>query len=151
MIRGDRREEIFRDDQDRARFLETLAETCAKTGWQVHAFCLMAIGHTTSYLYGAVGNLTNVLYAGRIVEYTEVKPIFGNPMHPYTQALLHCSLLETEVKRELEPIKGGVPGPFDIPVGCAFAPRCPYAWEQCQQSPQIVTTGQSQVRCWRYV
>jgi len=41
MNRGDRREEIFRDDQDRARFLETLAETCAKTGWQVHAFCLM--------------------------------------------------------------------------------------------------------------
>jgi REP element-mobilizing transposase RayT len=39
--RGDRREEIFRDDQDRARFLETLAETCAKTGWQVQAFCLM--------------------------------------------------------------------------------------------------------------
>ena len=41
MNRGDRREEIFRDDQDRARFLETLAEACAKTGWQVHAFCLM--------------------------------------------------------------------------------------------------------------
>jgi REP element-mobilizing transposase RayT len=41
MNRGDRREEIFRDDQDRARFLETLAEVCAKTGWQVHAFCLM--------------------------------------------------------------------------------------------------------------
>jgi putative transposase len=41
MNRGDRREEIFRDDQDRARFLETLAEACAKTSWQVHAFCLM--------------------------------------------------------------------------------------------------------------
>lgn len=41
MNRGDRREEIFRDDQDRTRFLETVAETCAKTGWQVHAFCLM--------------------------------------------------------------------------------------------------------------
>ena len=39
--RGDRREEIFRDDQDRQRFLETLGETCAKTGWQVHALCLM--------------------------------------------------------------------------------------------------------------
>jgi REP element-mobilizing transposase RayT len=41
MNRGDRREDIFRDDQDRARFLETLAEACTKTGWQVHAFCLM--------------------------------------------------------------------------------------------------------------
>jgi REP element-mobilizing transposase RayT len=41
MNRGDRREPIFRDDADRRRFLETLAETCAKTGWQVHAACLM--------------------------------------------------------------------------------------------------------------
>jgi hypothetical protein len=39
--RGDRREEIFRDDLDRRRFLETLAEACAKTGWQVQAYCLM--------------------------------------------------------------------------------------------------------------
>jgi len=39
--RGDRREDIFRDDQDRTRFLETLAEACEKTGWQVHAFCLL--------------------------------------------------------------------------------------------------------------
>ena len=41
MNRGDRREPIFDDDADRRRFLETLAETCGKTGWQVHAYCLM--------------------------------------------------------------------------------------------------------------
>jgi len=41
MNRGDRREAIFREDADRQRFLETLGEVCAKTGWQVHAFCLM--------------------------------------------------------------------------------------------------------------
>ncbi len=41
MNRGDRREPIFQDDQDRERFLETLGEACVKTGWQVHAFCLM--------------------------------------------------------------------------------------------------------------
>jgi REP element-mobilizing transposase RayT len=39
--RGDRREPIFRDDSDRQRFLTTLGETCMKTGWQVHAFCLV--------------------------------------------------------------------------------------------------------------
>ena len=39
--RGDRREPIFKDDQDRERFLQTLGETCTKTSWQVHAFCLM--------------------------------------------------------------------------------------------------------------
>ncbi len=41
MNRGDRREAIFDDDPDRHRFLSTLGETCAKTDWQVHAFCLM--------------------------------------------------------------------------------------------------------------
>src|SRR5512139_3136346 len=41
MNRGDRREPIFRDDEDRERFLATLGEACAKTGWQVHALCLM--------------------------------------------------------------------------------------------------------------
>ena len=41
MNRGDRREPIFKDDRDRQRFLETLGEACAKTGWQVHAYCLM--------------------------------------------------------------------------------------------------------------
>ena len=41
MNRGDRREEIFKDDPDRERFLATLGEACVKTGWQVHALCLM--------------------------------------------------------------------------------------------------------------
>src|SRR5881394_2798074 len=41
MNRGDRQEPIFEDDADRERFLETLAEACLKTGWQVHAYCLM--------------------------------------------------------------------------------------------------------------
>ena len=41
MNRGDRREPIFRDDQDRRSFLATLGETCDKTGWQLHAWCLM--------------------------------------------------------------------------------------------------------------
>jgi REP element-mobilizing transposase RayT len=41
MNRGDRREAIFHDDPDRRCFLETLAEACAKTGWQVHAYCLL--------------------------------------------------------------------------------------------------------------
>jgi len=42
MNRGDRREPIFKDDLDRHRFLQTLAQTCEKTGWQVHAYCLMS-------------------------------------------------------------------------------------------------------------
>jgi len=44
MNRGDRREPIFKDDHDRRRFLQTLAQTCEKTGWQVHAYCLIKKG-----------------------------------------------------------------------------------------------------------
>ena len=54
--RGDRREAIFHDDADRQRFLETLGETCAKTGWQVHAFCLMS-NHFHLVLETPQGNL----------------------------------------------------------------------------------------------
>ena len=42
MNRGDRRESIFKDDEDRQRYLGTLGEACVKTGWQVHAYCLMS-------------------------------------------------------------------------------------------------------------
>jgi len=42
MNRGDRRDPIFEDDEDRKRFLQTLTEACQKTGWQVHAYCLMS-------------------------------------------------------------------------------------------------------------
>jgi REP element-mobilizing transposase RayT len=59
MNRGDRREEIFRDDQDRRRFLEALAEACGKTGWQVHAYCLMP-----NHFHLAVETPTGNLVAG---------------------------------------------------------------------------------------
>ena len=56
MNRGDRRELIFKDDADRRRFLETLGEACAKTGWQVHAYCLMP-NHFHAVIETPRGNL----------------------------------------------------------------------------------------------
>ena len=61
MNRGDRREPIFHDDLDRQRFLDTLAETCAKTDWQVHAWCLMGnhfhlVVETTQSGRGSIDN-----------------------------------------------------------------------------------------------
>ncbi|MEP6663627.1 MAG: transposase [Verrucomicrobiota bacterium] len=58
MNRGDRREPIFRDDEDRERFLSTLGEACAKTGWQVHALCLMS-NHFHLVLETPGGNLVS--------------------------------------------------------------------------------------------
>jgi putative transposase len=56
MNRGDRREPIFKDDQDRRRFLDTLGEACGKTGWQVHAYCLMP-NHFHLVVETPLGNL----------------------------------------------------------------------------------------------
>src|ERR1043166_5772249 len=56
MNRGDRREPVFRDDEDRERFLETLGEACLKTGWKVHAYCLM-LNHFHLVIETPQGNL----------------------------------------------------------------------------------------------
>ena len=70
-----------------------------------------------------------VMYAGEIVEEGPVEEIFGNPSHPYTYTLLES--LPSEEKDELTPIEGNVPDLIDMPTGCHFAPRCPWATEEC--------------------
>ncbi|WP_049906714.1 ABC transporter ATP-binding protein [Halorubrum aidingense] len=70
-----------------------------------------------------------VMYAGEIVEEGPVEEIFGNPSHPYTYTLLES--LPTEDKERLTPIEGNVPDLIDMPEGCHFAPRCPWATEEC--------------------
>lgn len=91
-----------------------------------------------------------VMYCGKIVEYTHVANIFSEPKHPYTIGLLN-SIPSHEVDSEddLEIIQGTVPSPYDLPVGCAFAPRCPFAREKChQQMPELTAVGEDcKVRC----
>ncbi|WP_303645728.1 ABC transporter ATP-binding protein [Halorubrum saccharovorum] len=70
-----------------------------------------------------------VMYAGEIVEEGPVEEIFGNPSHPYTYTLLES--LPSEEKERLTPIEGNVPDLIDMPSGCHFAPRCPWATEEC--------------------
>ena len=70
-----------------------------------------------------------VMYAGEIVEEGPVEEIFHDPSHPYTYTLLES--IPTEDKARLTPIEGNVPDLIDLPEGCHFAPRCPWAEEQC--------------------
>jgi peptide/nickel transport system ATP-binding protein len=72
-----------------------------------------------------------VMYAGEIVEEGPVEEIFANPSHPYTFALLQS--IPTEDRDRLTPIGGNVPDLIDMPDGCHFAPRCPWAHEACRQ------------------
>jgi dipeptide transport system ATP-binding protein len=72
-----------------------------------------------------------VLYAGQKVEENSVRPLFTDPHHPYTAALL-ASLPERSAGKRLPSIAGVVPGFYDRPAGCLFSPRCAYATDLCR-------------------
>ena len=75
-----------------------------------------------------------VQYAGRQVEGNDTASLFADPHHPYTRALL-AALPERATARRLEAIPGVVPGQFDRPAGCLFAPRCSFADDRCRGTP----------------
>jgi oligopeptide/dipeptide ABC transporter ATP-binding protein len=92
-----------------------------------------------------------VMYAGRIVEHGTVRELFNSPTHPYTQALL-ASVPKMEAKVDhLYSIEGQPPALFDLPEGCRFAPRCPYADDRCraQYPPTYTSPTAHDVACWR--
>jgi len=72
-----------------------------------------------------------VMYAGEIVEEGPVEEIFHDPSHPYTYTLLES--IPTDQKERLTPIEGNVPDLIDMPDGCHFAPRCPWAQPECRE------------------
>ncbi len=92
-----------------------------------------------------------VMYAGRIVETAETGPLFAQPLHPYTQALLR-SVPDVALREErLFSIDGQPPSVFKPLPGCAFAPRCPKAMPRCQaQTPPDIQVGERKVSCWLY-
>ena len=92
-----------------------------------------------------------VMYAGRIVEHGSVRDIFNNPSHPYTEALLSSvPKMDQDVDR-LFSIEGQPPPLHDLPVGCAFADRCPVVMDKCrEQYPDSFTVSDSHIAsCWR--
>jgi peptide/nickel transport system ATP-binding protein/oligopeptide transport system ATP-binding protein len=94
-----------------------------------------------------------VAYAGRGVEYGDVKAVFDRPAHPYTRALYDSIPRLTDAeKRKLEVIQGTVPNSLHFPSGCRFHPRCKHAAEICKvEEPQLeaVTPGHT-ARCFIY-
>jgi peptide/nickel transport system ATP-binding protein/oligopeptide transport system ATP-binding protein len=95
-----------------------------------------------------------VMYAGRVMEYTDVKTIFSNPKNPYTVGLLDSiPVLGREKEGErLQTISGVVPSLFNLPSGCLFSDRCPDVFEDCRNvRPEMYPAGANHfVRCLKY-
>jgi len=90
-----------------------------------------------------------LMYAGYIVEYTDVYTFFREPLHPYAKGLMKSiPRLDSEIKK-LEIIKGLVPNLLDLPPGCPFHPRCDFCFELCtKKMPELINIEKNHlVRC----
>jgi peptide/nickel transport system ATP-binding protein len=84
-----------------------------------------------------------IMYLGRIIELTDKKTLFNEPLHPYTQALLSAiPVPDPERRRKMIELKGEVPSAIHVPSGCRFHTRCPYAEENCKErEPDLVSVA----------
>jgi oligopeptide transport system ATP-binding protein len=108
------------------------------------------ITHDLGIIAG-IAHRVMVMYAGFIVERAPVKELYANPQHPYTRGLIgSLPRVDDEQARRLVNIEGLPPDLLDKPVGCQFAPRCPYAYDRCRtEIPELrpVEVGH-EVACW---
>jgi len=97
-----------------------------------------------------------VMYAGQVVEQTDVRSLFAQPLHPYTQGLIGSIPVLGQIKEALDVIPGSVPNLINLPGGCRFAPRCKsrveYGLTICNDVlPGLKPIGEGHwVRCWLY-
>ena len=128
-----------------AQILELLRDLQQRLGMSI-----LIITHDLGVIAELVDEVV-VMYAGKVVEKAPVHALFDDPQHPYTIGLLG-SIPRLDVERErLATIEGMVPSPANQPVGCRFAPRCPFADSRCQaEAPPLRELGAGhEVACWR--
>lgn len=112
---------------------------------------IMMITHDLGVI-AEISDRVAVMYAGKVVEYTDVHTLFADPKHPYTWGLMKSiPRLDQEVER-LEAIPGIVPSSLDFPEGCKYNTRCPLADEKClAEEPPIEEVEEGhKVRCWHH-
>jgi peptide/nickel transport system ATP-binding protein len=89
-----------------------------------------------------------VMYLGRIVELAPSAELFSSPRHPYTRLLMDALPDLGMTGRPRRPIEGEIPNPISPPPGCAFHPRCPWAYEPCAaELPELVDLGGRMAAC----
>ena len=129
-----------------AQVLEVLANLRQTLGTSV-----LIITHNLGVVARYVDRV-NVMYAGNLVETGPTEAIYSEPKHPYTIGLLaSVPRLDSEKKTVPKVIKGLPPNMAHLPPGCAFAPRCDYAMEQCRkEKPQLEQVGEEHLRACFY-
>jgi peptide/nickel transport system ATP-binding protein len=126
-----------------AQILDLMRNLRTETGTSI-----LLITHDMGVIAEMCDNVA-VMYAGQIVEYTDVLSLFDEQLHPYAEGLLAAIPVLGVVQENLAVIPGSVPNLIALPPGCKFAPRCPYAKEVCaQREPRLVETKPGHlVRC----
>jgi len=127
------------------QLLDLLQEVTRETGMS-----LILITHNLGVV-ARYANRVNVMYAGRIVEKGPADAIYDTPRHPYTIGLMaSVPQLDQDLKQKLIPIEGQPPDLTNLPTGCAFHPRCPYAIDRCrQETPTLESVGPDhEAACW---
>jgi oligopeptide/dipeptide ABC transporter ATP-binding protein len=112
---------------------------------------LLMITHDLG-IVAEICDIVNVMYAGKIIENSNVFEIFEKPLHPYTQGLLASVLSIDHFKKKLVTIEGSVPDLINPPQGCRFHPRCKHVKEVCHREvpyPVEAEPGHT-VACWLY-
>lgn len=128
-----------------AQILELMKELKDKLGTAI-----MLITHDLGVV-AEVADDVMVMYAGKVVEYGNVRTVFTNPKHPYTLGLLGSIPDINKEVEKLDTIEGLVPSLYDMPKGCRFNPRCKYASEKCRdKQPGLTDLNGHRVRCFRY-
>lgn len=100
-------------------------------------------------VHANIADRIGIMYAGKIVEEAPTESIFGEPLHPYTQYLIN-SLPKFGDKSPRESVPGSPPSLSDLPTGCSFHPRCPFAMDICREKepPYINVKPNHKVACW---
>jgi oligopeptide/dipeptide ABC transporter ATP-binding protein len=129
-----------------AKFLDLLKELQKEFG-----LTILLITHNIGVV-AEISDRIAVMYAAKIVEVGDIKDVFANPKHPYTQGLLRSVPNIILDGAELYKMAGAPPDLTHPPPGCRFHPRCPFVMEICrEESPPLVDIEAGQLAaCWLY-
>jgi len=97
-----------------------------------------------------IADKVGIMYAGQLVEFGSAVEVYRNPKHPYSQALISAIPKLRSDNKKLQFIKGNPPNMLNLPPGCRFYARCPYAMNICKQDPPKIKTRTGYTLCWLY-